>query len=136
MNILLFERSLEIKFQIVRYIEQLCAKCNVTTVSSIPSTIQEILKGHFDIIIVDIDFTGKQFNEMLKVIRDTSPKTILIVLTFYPNENVKNKLLSGGVMHYFDKIIQFGELIKLIKKQYDLFISNIDVIPQNIPSSS
>jgi len=133
MNILLFERSLEIKFQIVRYIERLCKECNVTTVSSIPSTIQEILKGHFDIIIIDIDFTGKQLNEMLKVIRDTSPKSILIILTFYPNENVKNKLLSGGVTHYFDKIIQFGELIKLIKKQYDHFMSNINVTPTNLP---
>ncbi|MCM8763474.1 MAG: hypothetical protein NC927_00060, partial [Candidatus Omnitrophica bacterium] len=92
MNILLFERSLEIKFQIARYIEQLCTGCNLTTLNNIPSTIQEILKGNFEIIIIDIDFTGKQLNELLKVIKDTSPKSILIVLTFYPDENVKNKL--------------------------------------------
>lgn len=68
-----------------------------------PSALQEMEKGKFDLVILDLKLPGLSGEEVLKGIRKIDPYIEVIVYTNYEDPPVMKRLMNLGVEGYIKK---------------------------------
>lgn len=119
MNILIFDRSLEVRFSLSRNIGQINSDRKITAVESMNAVLSEIDSTYYDIVIIDMDNLRGKFREMISILDKKNPEALVILLTLFPNKNITNKFLESGADYCFDKVGQFDGLLKLLKEHLD-----------------
>jgi DNA-binding NarL/FixJ family response regulator len=81
---------------------------------------QEVLslvsKKDYDVILLDISMPGKNGLEVLKELKVVSPKTPVLILSIYPEEQYAIRALKAGASGYLTKASAPEELISAIRK--------------------
>ncbi len=81
---------------------------------------QEVLslvsKKDYDVILLDISMPGKSGLEVLKELKVVSPKTPVLILSIYPEEQYAIRALKAGASGYLTKASAPEELISAIRK--------------------
>lgn len=81
---------------------------------------QEVLslvsKKDYDVILLDISMPGKNGLEVLKELKVVSPKTPVLILSIYPEEQYAVRAFRDGASGYLTKASTPKELISAIRK--------------------
>ncbi len=81
-----------------------------------PQMFELLKKESWDIVILDINMPGKSGLEALKEIRVDYPKTPVLILSMYSEEQYGLRSLKAGAAGYLKKVSAPEELVKAIRK--------------------
>lgn len=101
---------------------------NVDTAETGEEAINKATKNFFDLTLLDIKLQDMTGAEVLRKIRDKSPRTIVIMVTGYPSIDNTVESLNLGANAYIVKPIKPDELLQYITakfKEYDDKSSNL-----------
>ena len=88
-------------------------------VHSLKDAIRKSYEDDYNLAILDIKLPDGEGTELLKALRETSPKTMKIMLTGYPIlENAVNSLNDGAVA-YLIKPVDVEDLLETIKSKIE-----------------
>lgn len=132
MNILVFDRSLEVRYSLSKHIQQMESSNNISAVESIASVLMELSTSEYHLIIVDMDNLKGKFLEMMSLLKKNNPDAVVLLLTLFPNKNVIRKFLENGADYCFDKIGQFDQFLITVEdllknKQSKIALSKLSV---------
>ena len=81
---------------------------------------QEVLnlirKKDYDVILLDISMPGRSGLEILKDLKKEKPKTSVLILSIYPEEQYAIRALKAGASGYLTKSSAPNELVSAIRK--------------------
>ncbi len=80
------------------------------------TTMQLLTSGGWDLIILDINMPGRNGLEMLSEARRLCPKTPVLILSMYPEEEFAMRAFKLGAAGYINKRIASEELLAAVKK--------------------
>lgn len=108
----------------------------VSWVTDGQTALEQIGKGKFDLIILDLKLPGMTGDEVLEQIRRDDPYVDVVVYTNYQDPPVMQKLINYGIEGYISKgaTADLWETVDRIKKILDPFTEDereklLDVIP-------
>ena len=76
--------------------------------------LQKIFQKEYDLIICDIRMEPISGLEIIKKVRENRPGLPVIILTAYPDDQIKNKASNIGSSDFLVKPVRRDELIKAI----------------------
>lgn len=100
------------------------------------SALQEMEKGKFDLVILDLKLPGLSGDEVLEGIRKVDPYVEVVVYTNYEDPPVMRRLINLGVEGYIKKGAEadLWETVDLIKAKLDpLSTSETDGLLGSLP---
>ena len=68
-----------------------------------------------DVAVLDIQLPGGSGLDVLREIKRTQPKTVVIMLTNYATPQYRNTCLSAGADYFFDKFSEQDRLMAVIE---------------------
>ncbi len=89
----------------------------VDTADSLAEAERLLGRNEYEAVITDLRLAGTEGEEGLKIagfVRSYCPKTKLILITAYGDEEVKRSAMALGVDHYFEKPVRFDLLEKAL----------------------
>ena len=69
-----------------------------------------------EVVVLDINFPGNKSYQLLKEIKETSPQTVVIVLSFRLDEHILQQCSSLGADFFFDKYYEFENVPVIINE--------------------
>ena len=103
------------------------------------AALQEMKKGRYDLIILDLKLPEMSGDEVLKGIRDIDPYVEVIVYTNYEEPPIMKNLINLGVEGYLNKgaDTDLWEVVEHIKKKLDPFTETesehlLESLPENM----
>jgi two-component system invasion response regulator UvrY len=79
-------------------------------------TIELSSKGHWDLILIDINMPGRSGLDVLGDLRAYCPETPILVVSMHEEEQFAPRVLQAGAAGYINKSSMSKELIKAVKK--------------------
>ncbi|HNY66154.1 MAG TPA: response regulator transcription factor [Deltaproteobacteria bacterium] len=79
-------------------------------------TLEKVLKGHCDLVLLDISMPGRSGLEILEDILNLKPKLPVLILSMHPEEQYAVRALRAGASGYLTKASAAHELIGAIRK--------------------
>ncbi|MFB6343819.1 sigma-54-dependent transcriptional regulator [Saccharicrinis sp. FJH62] len=111
-NILIIDDDVTFCLMLKTYLEK--HKHKVTSVFSPSDLKQLITKTFFDVVLTDLRLPDISGMEVIKLIKSTSPKTQIIMMTSYANYNTAIQSIKEGAFNYIPKPFLPDEVLKLI----------------------
>jgi two-component system, NarL family, invasion response regulator UvrY len=100
---------------------------------------EQLRKGHWDMVILDIGMPGKSGLEALKDLKRLHPKLPVLVLSAYPEDQLALRLLRAGAAGYLSKDSAPRELLHAAKRVLEggryISASLADLLAANLESS-
>jgi two-component system, NarL family, invasion response regulator UvrY len=84
--------------------------------SSGNDALEQVGKGSWDIVLLDITMPGKSGVDVLKQIVDAQPNIAVLVLSMHPEEQYAVRVLKSGAAGYITKNTASEEVIGAVKK--------------------
>lgn len=78
--------------------------------------ITEVQKDHFDVVVLDISMPGKCGIEIIRQIKSIQPKSKILVLSIYPEEQYAVRVMKSGADGYLSKDCASSELISAVRQ--------------------
>ena len=75
------------------------------------SAIQSVLKGHFDMILLDYKMPGMDGMQVLKEVKKINPEIDVIIITAYGTIETAVEAMKAGAIDYVTKPVEFDELL-------------------------
>jgi two-component system NtrC family response regulator len=75
------------------------------------SAIQSVLKGHFDMILLDYKMPGMDGMQVLKEVKKINPEIDVIIITAYGTIETAVEAMKAGAIDYITKPVEFDELL-------------------------
>lgn len=126
MKILVYDRSLEVRYLIQKYITQISGSVEVCSVGNAAMLIPEMKNSDYRVLVLDVDNLRGFFPDLKEIIKKDCEHTI-ILLTLFPDKKAITKFLNQGANYCFDKIgdiDKFFETLKSIIAENTKFESN------------
>ncbi|HON39440.1 MAG: response regulator [Desulfomonilia bacterium] len=79
-------------------------------------TLEKVLRGSFDMVLLDISMPGRGGLEVLEDILKSKPKLPVLILSMHPEEQYAVRALRAGASGYLTKASAAHELIGAIRK--------------------
>ncbi len=79
-------------------------------------TLEKVLRGSFDMVLLDISMPGRGGLEVLEDILKSKPKLPVLILSMHPEEQYAVRALRAGALGYLTKASAAHELIGAIRK--------------------
>ena len=114
MNILVFDRSEEIREMIQRNLQQIKQSLNIVLAPNIILVTEALKKTQIDLAIIDMDNLNGLFPLYMKTIQSTNPRIVTILLSSFPSKRVFQIFQNKGADFCFDKSNEFDSLINKI----------------------
>ena len=73
--------------------------------------IQSVLKGHFDMILLDYKMPGMDGMQVLKEVKKINPEIDVIIITAYGTIETAVEAMKAGAIDYITKPVEFDELL-------------------------
>ena len=102
--------------------------------------LERVRQGGFDILLLDLSMPGKSGIELIKQVKDESPKLRVLVLTMHEEDQYAVRAIRAGASGYLTKESAPGQLVSAIRRLAEgrLYISPnvaeqlaLDVQPQH-----
>jgi DNA-binding NarL/FixJ family response regulator len=84
--------------------------------SDADSLFKKAITGQWDVIITDISMPGRSGLDALHDIKQHSPKTPVLVLSIYPEDQYATRVLKAGASGYINKDAAPTELVNAVEK--------------------
>jgi two-component system invasion response regulator UvrY len=101
-------------------IKQILAETSDMVAADEAGSGQEVLnliqKKDYDVILLDISMPGRSGLEVLKDLKKEKPKTPVLILSIYPEEQYAIRALRAGASGYLTKSSAPNELVSAIRK--------------------
>jgi DNA-binding NarL/FixJ family response regulator len=78
--------------------------------------LEKIARKHYDVILLDISMPGAHGLEILKQIKASAPKTAVLMLTMYPEDQFAVRAFKSGAAGYLTKETDEKEIVQAIRK--------------------
>jgi len=91
-------------------------KYEVSSAKDGKEAIDKIAADNFDVVITDIGMPGVNGIEVLKFTKKNKPKTKVIVMSTYVNQEVINKVMELGADKYIEKSSFLKDIISVLDK--------------------
>jgi two-component system invasion response regulator UvrY len=78
--------------------------------------ISKVLKGEYDLVMLDIKMPGKSGLDVLKEIKQHQPKLPVLILSMHPEEQFAVRAIRAGASGYLTKECAGDELVLAIRK--------------------
>jgi two-component system, NarL family, invasion response regulator UvrY len=78
--------------------------------------VKEVMDGVWDLIITDLSMPGRTGLQALQQIKVYAPKTPVLILSIYPEEQYAVRALKAGASGYLNKDMAPGELVNAIQR--------------------
>ena len=115
MKIFIAESSRRIYVRLIRLLKSL-ENVKVEGENARPSdAIHNIIKSNSDVIILDGGFAGGKSWETLKAIRKQNSRTVVFILSDFPDEQYKRKCMEAGADFFFDKSNEIDRLLDALR---------------------
>jgi DNA-binding NarL/FixJ family response regulator len=95
---------------------KLGAELEVTEAQNAPETVNLLLKEDWDLVLLDINMPGGSGLEVLEQASKIRPKTPILVLTCFPEEQFAVRAFKLGASGYLTKQSASDELITAIRR--------------------
>jgi DNA-binding NarL/FixJ family response regulator len=76
----------------------------------------KVLKGEYDLVVLDMKMPGKSGLDVLKEIRQHRPKLPVLILSMHPEEQFAIRAIRAGAAGYLTKECAGDELVLAIRK--------------------
>ena len=88
----------------------------VTLAADGEEAIQLLLRGSFDLVITDLRMPKKDGLQLLKEIRQVSPRILVILITAYGGSESFMEAMRGGAFSYLDKPVKREDILRMVEK--------------------
>lgn len=88
----------------------------VDEASDATAALTKVRNGCFDVVILDVNMTGRSGFDLLESIRADRPNLPVIILSMYPEEQYAVLALRAGANAYLSKDVNTQELINAIRQ--------------------
>jgi DNA-binding NarL/FixJ family response regulator len=78
--------------------------------------LERVREGGFDLLLLDLSMPGKSGIELIKQVRDTSPKLRILVLTMHEEDQYAVRAMRAGAQGYLTKESAPGQLVSAIRR--------------------
>ncbi len=75
------------------------------------TAIQSVLRGHFDMILLDYKMPGMDGMQVLKEVKKINPEIDVIIITAYGTIETAVEAMKAGAIDYITKPVEFDELL-------------------------
>lgn len=93
-----------------------CVDVEFGEAKNIAETMEHILSAHWDCVILDIDFQGRNGLEALKFIREENNKIPVLVFSFHREDQIALRAIRSGASGYLSKDVADQELVTAVKE--------------------
>ena len=111
MNVMIFEKFVDISKQIEKNIKSIDQSINVTKVDNINDAVKQLSKSQFKIVIADGDNLEGKFKDLVEPLKRANNNSYLFVLFSF---NI-NKFICNGADFCFDRTCNFDTFINILK---------------------
>lgn len=84
------------------------------TADCVTSALEGVAETKPDVVVLDLNLPGGTGLDVLKAVRTTVPKAVVIVLTMHSFHDLGSRCLEAGAQHFFDKMGDLDPLLKVI----------------------
>jgi len=88
---------------------------NIVIVEDGYLAIEEVRKTHFDVIFMDIKMPGINGVQTFREVKKIDPKTVVIMMTAYPVEDLVKRAVSEGAYTCIYKPFDMEKVIALVE---------------------
>lgn len=88
----------------------------VETFLTAAPALERLKEAPFDVVVTDLKMKGMDGLEVLRAVREMSPKTKVIMITAFANLDVAIEAIKGDVFDFFPKPVRIKELKESIRK--------------------
>lgn len=78
--------------------------------------VNKVLKGKYDLVVLDMKMPGKSGLDVLKEIKQQQPKLPVLILSMHPEEQFAIRAIRAGASGYLTKECAGDELVLAIRK--------------------
>jgi len=78
--------------------------------------LSKVLKGEYDLVVLDIKMPGKSGLDVLKEIKEHKPKLPILILSMHPEEQFAIRAMRAGASGYLTKECVGDELVLAVRK--------------------
>lgn len=110
MKVMVVEDSQFIRERIVQLLSDMVGEQSVLAVGCVSDAVKQINQAPPTIILLDFLLPDGNGLEVLKLIREQSLPTQVMVMTNNPNEHYRKRSLQLGASHFFDKVKEFDQI--------------------------
>ncbi|WP_238651483.1 response regulator [Paenibacillus piscarius] len=89
---------------------------DVCLAENVDQAIDELTRQPVDLLICDIEMPGRDGLELLAWVKQSSPRTLTIMLTCHADFEYAQRAISLGAFHYLLKPVDYEELMKVSRE--------------------
>lgn len=109
MKLLVFDRTMMIRFMITKHISQISTNEEIMTAETVNHVIEKLKEYYFDVLVLDMDNLSGYFQLIKRMALEKNPGVTIILTTNFPNKKINQKFLKLGVEYCYDKLNDFEE---------------------------
>jgi DNA-binding NtrC family response regulator len=115
-NILIVDDEPTILFALSHVLES--KEVNVVTAECFEQAKTALLDRSFDLVIADVRMSGmngREGLELLSYIKGLNPQTLVIIMTAFGSDEIREDAYRRGASHYYEKPVDLNQLISRIR---------------------
>jgi DNA-binding NarL/FixJ family response regulator len=111
---LIVDNSTQVREHLISLVSHLDSVELVGDVGNDIQALEAIQALQPDVIILDL-YTSKEVMDLLQTIKNISPKSVIVLLAFYPYSRNQKEFIHAGADYVLDKLTEVNRVGKLLE---------------------
>jgi two-component system, NarL family, invasion response regulator UvrY len=118
-NVLIADDHALVRQGVMEIIRQAFPSARFTECASAQEVLDQVWRGGWDVVILDLSMPGRSGLETLCEIKKTAPELPVLILSMHPEDQFAVRLLKAGAAGYVTKSCTSSELLVALRKVMD-----------------